>query len=267
MPSPTVNNYLDQVRFRAQNAEAEFETAVKSLHGSQAAKGLLRSGATIKKSLDLLAADFDRLTDELLAYLAKTLSRTELDRSELLGLTAQILQSSKAAFSALIRPALLRSFAPSKSIDAVIDAGIASVGQRLTLRLQEFAFGLDDHTPTSKDFAVTNNINIGSNFGNVQQGTRDSSQTMTVSLDAGAIKVALEQFDVALAGLPESERAKMMPDLIALRAQASKPSLSESVVKEIGKSLRGVAEGIAGNLATPAFVTACAALWSALGIG
>lgn len=153
MTAPTVNDYLDQIRLRIGEREKAFADEIRALNSSQAAKGNLRSGATITLSLRTLRDSFDAQTNEILTYLGKTLSRTKFDRSELLGLTAQVLQQSKLTFFATLGADRLRAFAPSKGIDAVIDDALREVDQRLALRLREFALGLSDAEPTSLPIA------------------------------------------------------------------------------------------------------------------
>jgi hypothetical protein len=45
-----------------------------------------------------------------------------------------------------------------------------------------------------------------------------------------------------------------------------KPSPSRSILREAGKSLRSVLEGVAGGMLTPAITTAASSLWSAFGL-
>jgi hypothetical protein len=83
------NNFLDQIRFRTEAAERKLLDGVRALHSTQAANGILKSGATITKTLRLFEEQFAELTDELISHLGKVVERTTLDRATLLGLTAQ----------------------------------------------------------------------------------------------------------------------------------------------------------------------------------
>jgi hypothetical protein len=149
-----INNYLDQIHFRTSEAERRFRDDVRSLHSSNAAKGLLKSGATISQTLALLEEGFAKVTDNAIVYLGRVLTRTDLDRDELIGMTAQALLQSKLAFKAAAERNKLLSFAPGKRIELVIDEVFERVDQRLTLRLQEVSFGIDDATAPGSTPAV-----------------------------------------------------------------------------------------------------------------
>lgn len=144
----TENDYIDQIRFRIEAAERRFLGEVRALHSSQAAASALKSGETISKTLGLLEEKFAALTDEIIAYLGKTLQRTQLDRATLLTLTSQLLMQSQIAFVSICDKQKLLGFVPGSRIEVVIDDAIARVNTRLTLRLREFSFGLDDASPT-----------------------------------------------------------------------------------------------------------------------
>ncbi|MDZ4690731.1 hypothetical protein [Terricaulis sp.] len=140
----TENDYLDQIRFRVQTAERRFHDGVRALHGSRAAEGTLRSGGTIAITLRLFEDEFGKLTDEIIAYLIKTIQRTKLDRATLLTLTSQLLTQSKLTFDSMLDREKLLKFAPGRRVGMVIDEAVVRASARLTLKLREFAFGLDD---------------------------------------------------------------------------------------------------------------------------
>lgn len=148
--SPSINDYIGQVRLRVETAERKFDYDLRELHGSQGARGQLRSGATISKTLRLFEDQFAGLTDEIIAYLGKVVSRTRLDRDELLSVTSSMLSQSLIGHKSLVDSEKLLKFAPGKSIEELIDASFARADQRLTMRLQEFDFGLDDAAPTAQ---------------------------------------------------------------------------------------------------------------------
>jgi|CXWL01.1.fsa_nt_gi hypothetical protein len=153
MTITSANDYISQVRSRTETAARKFRDGVRALHSTQAANGMLRSGATISKTLRLFEEEFDALTDSILGYLGKAIVRTNLGRDELLGLTAQLLSESLAAYKSIVDREKLLSFAPGKSIGRVIDGAFARADQRLTLRLQEFRHGLDDAAPSVRGIA------------------------------------------------------------------------------------------------------------------
>lgn len=135
----TENDFIDQIRFRIETAERRFRDEVRALQSSQSAKGKLKSGETITKTLRLLEDRFGEITDVSIAYLGKTLQRTTLDRGALLSLTSQLLTSSKSSFESLVDKEKLLRFAPGRRVEMVIDEAFARVSTRLTLRLREFS--------------------------------------------------------------------------------------------------------------------------------
>lgn len=145
--SMTLNDYIFQVRSRTEDAERLFSGELRALQSSQAARGLLKSGATIKLTLYKLEERFGVLTEEIIVYLGKARERTTLDAGELLSTTASLLSQSLLAFKAAVEREKLERLAPGKGISREIDEVFARVDQRLTLRLQDFRFGLHDAAP------------------------------------------------------------------------------------------------------------------------
>jgi|GEM_PF-2255489 len=145
--SPTLNNYIDQVRFRTESAERSLGGDLKALHSSQAAEGNLKSGATIIRTLRKFEENFDNLTDAILVYLGKAIERTKLDRAELLSATASLLHQSLLSFKAITNREKLLRLVDGGRIDAVIEESFARANQGLNLKLQEFGFGLHDAVP------------------------------------------------------------------------------------------------------------------------
>jgi len=105
--------------------------------------------------LRAIEADFATLTDEIIAYLAKTLQRTQLDRSTLLTLTAQLLSQSRITFESLVNRQSLLSFANGQRVEMEIDEAFGRISTRLTLRLREFSFGLEGEAPQPPTNATT----------------------------------------------------------------------------------------------------------------
>lgn len=261
---PTINDHLTQVDMRLEEARDRLASETTQAESGAAAKGAYNSGGLVRVLERVARQEFDRAVSEVLGELKRSVQETNLDKEELRRMTYERLQTfaremrTHSKLEKLVRIKHLGAAHLAKIVDAL--------PSRLNIFLRQFDVGLFG-AATPEVLAVTNNMSIGTNVGNVQQGTQNSSQTSTVTLNASTINAALDRFESALTGLPAEDRARIAPDVVALRAQASKPTLTESVIRETGKSLRSVAENVAANLATPEFVTACAALWAALGIG
>ncbi len=142
----TLNNYIDQVRFRIAESERSYRASLSALQGSQAAAGRLRSGSTIARSLKAFEEDFAKLTDALIDYLGKFEGRTSLSRDDMLSVTSTMLHQSLLVFQAITDREKLTRFG-GKGLDKVIDESFARAVQRLNLKLQEFRMGLSDPTP------------------------------------------------------------------------------------------------------------------------
>lgn len=261
---PTINDHLTQVDMRLEEARERIGSETTKVESEAAMKGAYNSGGLVRVLGQVSRQEFDRAVSEVLGELRRSAQATTLDKGELRRITYERLET----FAREMRThSKLEKLARIKHLGAAHLAEVVdALPSRLNTFLRQFDVGLFG-AATPEVLAVTNNMNIGTNLGNVQQGTQNSSQTATVTLNGSTINAALDRFESALAGLPGEERARIAPDVVALRAQASKSTLTESVIRETGKSLRSVTESVAANLATPEFVTACAALWAALGIG
>jgi hypothetical protein len=263
---PTIDDHVTQVSLRLDEARERLALETTKIESEFAAKGIYRSTA-IGRVLGRVARDeFDKAVAAALGELRRSISETTLDEDELRQVTYDRLNTFAGE---------MRTYSKLEKLTRTNNLGVPLLAQvvdalpaRLAVYLRQFDVGLFG-TATPEVLAVTNNnnMNIGTNTGNVQQGTHTSAQSITVALEATTINAALDRFEAALAGLPDDERMKMAPDVVALRAQTTKPTLSEGVIRETGKSLRSVAESVAANLATPDFLAACAALWTVLGIG
>jgi hypothetical protein len=77
----------------------------------------------------------------------------------------------------------------------------------------------------------------------------------THSFEAGLSKQSVD----------EDKRAAMAADIATIKAQLTKPSPSMTILREAGKSIRNMVEGVVASLLTPEFITVTAALRAALG--
>ena len=103
----------------------------------------------------------------------------------------------------------------------------------------------------------------------IQQGSLHATQLATSTFQVKSAREALEVFETAIqqAQLPSATLAQLVGDVETIRAQLKKPSPSQTIVREAGKSLRNIVEGISAALLTPSIIAAAPALWSALGLG
>jgi hypothetical protein len=117
---------------------------------------------------------------------------------------------------------------------------------------------------------IQNAITIGTMTGStIQQGSPAATQNVRFTLHIEAVRSAVEIFENALQGtkLPAAALGDITADVQTIKAQLSKPSPSIAILKEAGKSVRNVMEGIGAGILTPAAAAAAAGLWAALGLG
>lgn len=115
-----------------------------------------------------------------------------------------------------------------------------------------------------------NTINAKQIIGSaVMQDSPQATQSMASTFESEAVRDALRVFEAAIQGanVPPAIRDELAADVETIRAQLKKPSPSQNIVREAGKSLRNIVEGIGAGLLTPSIINAASALWSALGLG
>jgi hypothetical protein len=217
-----INDFTDQVRHRIGVREANFSQGIKALESSQAARGLLRSGSTIKKALDALAKDFDAETSEVLAYLGGAAQRTALEPQEMFQVVSQLLLQSAISFKAAVRRERLEGFAPSKGIGAVIDKAFDDLDRTLALRLREFAVGLHASSPSSS--AVPASDRYVSIADNQQADLKESLEAL-----ADAVRGSNEATEV------EREIAKS--EIAAFEATIVQPRVSLELIERFVRTV------------------------------
>jgi hypothetical protein len=157
----------------------------------------------------------------------------------------------------------------SAGVSKYIDEHFAAFDQYLTFAVRQFDIGFFD--PQEPEVPqVSNSITIGSMAGGaIQQGSPGANQSAQITVNVQTVTDVLAKFVGAIeaAGLPPNTMGEIMADVHTIKAQLAKPSPSALILREAGKSLRNVTEGIAGGMLTPAITAASVALWSALGLG
>jgi hypothetical protein len=117
--------------------------------------------------------------------------------------------------------------------------------------------------------SMKNEINIEQMLGGaVQQGTRNSTQTVSVTINFAEMRNALASLENTLGEHPPPPEvaAEIEPELQTIKAQLAKPKPSVIILREAGSTLRSIAEGVAGGLLAPHVQAAIIGLLSALGL-
>lgn len=100
-------------------------------------------------------------------------------------------------------------------------------------------------------FFPANVINIGTMIGSqVQQGSTNSSQTQTNTLDLDAVRALVAEFEKSLPDLPLSaeRRSEAEAELATLRAQLKSSNPKTPIIQESLKTLRNVTEGVGAGI-------------------
>jgi hypothetical protein len=217
-------------------------------------------------SVEAARKEFDACIDTVLGELKRVIRTTDLDRKDLRELAVQhLMQFAQAA--KLISQA--DQFRHHGGVGGYVDEQFAAFDQHLTFAVRQFDVGFFD--PQEPEVPqVSNSITIGSMAGGaIQQGSPGANQSAQITVNVQTIPDALTRFVGAIeaAGLPSNTMGELMADVQTIKAQLAKPSPSSLILREAGKSLRNVTEGIVGGMLTPAIMSAAGPLWSALGLG
>jgi hypothetical protein len=104
--------------------------------------------------------------------------------------------------------------------------------------------------------------------GNIQQGSHGASQSGDFKISVETVTTALHKFESELSkqSLDDDKMTAIAADVATIKAQLTKPSPSMTILRESGKSLRNIIEGIGAGMLTPEFITVTAALGSVLGV-
>jgi hypothetical protein len=260
----TINDYLDNLRWHLGKVDEQTRAAVAKGKAEAAARGTLRSGNTYLLIAKEARKGFETGIEKALGELKRAARITELDRTQLRELTVQALMNFAPQMKALLDDSGIGPIPGN-----IINQDKGSFDQHLLFVIRQFDVGFfqpaEPETP-----GVHNAINVGSMIGStIQQGSPAATQTAQITLNVHLARTALAELESALsnANLSHTVRDEMLADVRTIGAQLSKPTPSTSIVREAGRSLRNVVEGVAAGALTQPFITAATALWSALGLG
>lgn len=259
---PTVEDFISRVDWHISRARDRALAEVARIRADAARRGVLSSSATIQLSLDAARKAFEAGVDDVLGELNRAIRTTKLDPNVLRDHVGQRLrQFAGDAKQAAQVGKLARLYDPRPAF--------AALDQHLDFALRQFDVGF--HNPSEPEVPpVANAINIGTMTGStIQQGSPNATQNVQFTLNVESVRTALDQLDIAIAdlNLPATTLAELQADIGTIRAQLSKPSPSLPILREAGRTLRNVIEGIAASALTPTLIAVAPALWSALGLG
>jgi hypothetical protein len=263
---PTFDDYSNWIDWHISRAHKRAQEAVNLVRGQFAQGGRFQSGARVLNSIDASRKEFEAGVETVLGELKRSIKRTTLDRQELRRITAERLtdfvEKSKAA-------AHVSGDQGVRGMQKHVIEQFAAFDQYLQFALRQFDVGNLDPVEPEVPPVTNNSINVGTMTGSViQQGSPGASQSGDFKVNVEAVTAALHDFESELSKqtLDGDKMAAIAADVATVKAQLTKPSPSMTILREAGKSIRNIVEGIAATLITPEFITVTAALGSALGV-
>jgi hypothetical protein len=261
---PTINDFLDNIRWHLTKAATNAGRAVGSVQSELAARGALQSGRAVLMIFDAVRKEYDGGIETALGELKRTIARTRLDRRDLRQATVQCLENFTLEMKALTKADQYRAL-----VGKMIDEKLGEFDDHLRFTIRQFDTGFfDPHEPERPH--VNNSINVGTMTGSaIQQSSPGAKQNVEFKLNIDEAKAALSTFQASIEAsqLPRQHLDEISADLRTIASQLSKTSPSLQILQEAGRSVRSIVEGVAASLLTPGVIAAAPALWSALGLG
>jgi len=157
-----------------------------------------------------------------------------------------------------------------------VGAALEAADQRMNLRhhlehyLRQHRSGFfDTEEPQHLHSTINNSLHVETAIGSaIQQGAHGSTIQLKNSVDfasaAQAAQALISELE-KVANTPEAE--DLRADALTATQQLKKASPSTLILREVGSSVRNIAEGVVGGALAPPVVAAALALASALGAG
>ncbi|WP_066812712.1 hypothetical protein [Sphingomonas asaccharolytica] len=265
---PSINDFLDRLYVLQRDASEQARDEAKAITARNAARGLLRSGPTLKALTGMIEQQFETTLDEMLASLRQVRS---LEGREYQTFRDQTFLRARDLIAMLIGAADLEKWHGMIGRGAatnVIEKRLERLYPHLDYRMQQFDVGLDRAARAGGN-AVTNNV-VRAHIisGVVQQGGDGATQTAWADLDLGKIAdaTAALKAEIAQAGDEQSDDLRQIAsDVATIEAQIAAPKPRTSAVREAGASIRHVAEQAIGGALSPGIITAALALGALTG--
>jgi hypothetical protein len=148
---PHINDYLDSLRVPLGKAVARAGRAFEEELNAASRTGF--GGNTIRRVLDRLQQQFESSVSVALETLKRVKETTNLDVSELRGLTAQELENFARQLKSTVQIERLR-VRPDSPQMAVIDTELAKLDEHLRFALRQFDVGFFDSVAAPQEAAA-----------------------------------------------------------------------------------------------------------------
>jgi len=264
---PTMNDFLAKVHMIQSEAIAQLKLKRETIIADMNRRGRLKSGATITLLMDAVDTAVREGTASILGELRRWVSDTDLDPAELRSYAQSALSSLFDGMQSAMNWARVSQWTRSEATNSIINERTVLLKSSQAFWIRQFDVGLDAPVGAEIQRGVTNIVNATNIVGGFQQGTHSSKQDISVSFNKEAILQAVNtvESEIEAAALPDASRNEILSELATVRAQFQKEKPNPSILKEVGKTIRSVTEGVAGNLLSPSAIAAMSYLSLALG--
>jgi len=196
-------------------------TPARRCNASTTPKGRLRSGNTITKCFDAAYSEFDKGVEAALGALGVAEERGVLDSQQLRETTERLLAQFINDMENACKAPLFRQWGSMKS--EVLDEKEGEFDKKVAFALRQFDVGHLNLAGPEVPASISNAINVENMIGSVvQQGTRDSTQNASITINIAAVRNALDSLEKTLSEYPAPQRS---PPRSSLNYKRSKLSL------------------------------------------
>jgi len=260
---PLINDFLDQLYMLRDDATARTKAEADAIVTGRAAKGGLRSGATLVALAALIEREFDTAIGEILSTLDHIKSRPNTD---LQPFRSEAFLRGRDIIAMLIGACDMEKWYGQigrGSAADLIRKRLDKLYPRLEYKLRQFDAGLHRPHVTGGTNVTHNVVNAHTISGVVQQAGDGAILHATAELDlhrvADATSILEAEIASANAGQDRDIR-QLMSDVSTIQAQLAAPEPKTSIIKEAVKSVRAVAEQAAGGALSPSIIAAAVTL-------
>lgn len=261
---PTINDYINLLHQQAEVGRRRLAAAVSGIETESTKAGRYQSGTTIKRIVDAVEATLESVIAGMHQELIRGIETTKFDPSELRSIAAQRLDDFLLAAISVGKIDDLKGWG-GHSARAVIDQRIDDMKTMISHRWRQFDVGF---SKPQQPLALSGHVVYASNnMGTVQVGTGNAVQHVMVNIDRAAIAgtIAIVERELQIAELPHDPKSAIQAEIDTVKAQLSKAEPNRTILREAGKTLRNVAEGIAGGILTAPATQAFSTLAGLLG--
>ena len=139
---PTINDYIDQIRSKLDDAADHFGQTVRSIENREARRGI--GGNLIVAVIDVAREQLESSAILVFRDLRNALARTNLDRQSLRDATVQDLQNFLIKMKSLVGIDKLKGISANPGVSQEIDRRIGDLDRRFALMVRQMDTGLLD---------------------------------------------------------------------------------------------------------------------------